>query len=144
MPPDKPYIVAELAGRVGGYAYATGVRGRAAYRFGVETTVYVAADARRLGLGRALYAALVALLGLQGYRRAYAGIALPNDASIALHEAVGFTAAGVWHAAGFKFDGWHDVSFWERALGPLDVPAGDPLPLSALASADLQAALQAR
>jgi L-amino acid N-acyltransferase YncA len=143
MPADKPYIVAVHDGAVAGYAYAGGVRGRAAYRFGVEVTVYVAAHARRLGVARRLYAGLFEVLRRQGYRRAFAGIALPNAASVALHEAVGFTGAGVWHAAGFKFGGWHDVGFWELALGPLDVPARDPLPVSELTLSDVQAAFQA-
>ena len=143
MPADKPFLVAENDGRVAGYAYASGVRGRAAYRYGAEVTVYVAAHARRLGLGRTLYGGLFAILKLQGYRRAFAGIALPNEASVALHEAVGFTSAGVWHAAGFKFGRWHDVGFWELALGPLDVPDADPYPLTGLAAADVQAAFQA-
>lgn len=143
MPPDKPYLVAEHDGRIAGYAYASAVRGRAAYRFGAEVTVYVSAAFRRMGVGRTLYGGLFALLRRQGYRRAFAGIALPNAASVALHEAVGFTSAGVWHAAGFKFDRWHDVGFWELALGPLDVPDHDPLPVSELTSADVQAALAA-
>ena len=142
MPADKPYIVAERDGHVAGYAYASGVRGRAAYRFGAEVTVYVSAEVRRMGVGRTLYGGLFELLRRQGYRRAFAGIALPNDASVALHEAVGFSSAGVWHAAGFKFERWHDVSFWELALGPLDVPGHDPLPVSELTSADVQAAFQ--
>lgn len=142
MPPDKPYLVAEHDGQVAGYAYASGVRGRAAYRFGVEVTVYVSENFRRMGVARTLYAGLFGLLRRQGYRRAYAGIALPNDASVELHRAVGFTDAGVWHAAGFKFDRWHDVSFWELALGPLDVPASDPLPVSELTPEDVQAVLQ--
>jgi phosphinothricin acetyltransferase len=142
MPPDKPYLVAEVAGRVAGYAYASGVRGRAAYRFGVEVTVYVSQTYHRMGVGRRLYTALFALLRLQGYRRAFAGIALPNAASVALHEALGFTSAGVWHAAGYKFGSWHDVGFWELPLGPLDVPSHDPLPVTELAPPDVQAALQ--
>jgi L-amino acid N-acyltransferase YncA len=141
-PADKPYLVAEIDGRVAGYAYASGVRGRAAYRFGAEVTVYVAEDARRHGVGRRLYGALFALLRRQGYRRAFAGIALPNDGSVGLHRALGFTAAGVWHAAGLKFGAWHDVGFFELALGPLDVPEHDPLPVTELTLADVQAAFQ--
>jgi L-amino acid N-acyltransferase YncA len=105
--------------------------------------VYIAADARRLGAGRRLYGALFALLRRQGYRRAFAGIALPNAGSIALHRAFGFTDAGVWHAAGLKFGAWHDVGFFELGLGPLDVPERDPLPVTELALADVQAAFQA-
>jgi L-amino acid N-acyltransferase YncA len=142
-PPDKPYIVAEIEWRVAGYAYASGVRGRAAYRFGVEVTVYVAESGRRRGIGRRLYGALFALLRRQGYRRAFAGIALPNEASVALHRSLGFTGAGVWHAAGFKFGRWHDVGFFELELGPLDVPDHDPQPVTELALADVQAAFQA-
>jgi phosphinothricin acetyltransferase len=142
MPADKPYLVAEHDGAVAGYAYASGVRGRAAYRYGAEVTVYVAEHARRLGVGRRLYAALFELLRRQGYRRAFAGIALPNAASVALHEAAGFTSAGVWHAAGYKFGRWHDVGFWELALGALDAPDRDPLPVTELAFADVQAAFQ--
>jgi len=121
-PPNKPWIVAERDGAVAGYAYASSFRDRVAYRFGAEVTVYVAEAARRGGVGGALYQALTHLLVSQGYRRAFAGITLPNDASIALHRAAGFTEAGVVHAAGFKFDRWHDVAFYERALGAFDVP----------------------
>jgi phosphinothricin acetyltransferase len=131
-PGDKPWIVAATGGAIAGYAYASTFRGRPAYRFGAEVTVYVAEQARRGGVGRALYGALMRLLASQGYRRAFAGIALPNDGSVALHHAVGFTDAGVTHAAGFKFGRWHDVGFYECALGPLDVPMHDPLEVTAL------------
>jgi L-amino acid N-acyltransferase YncA len=139
---NKPWIVAEIDGAVAGYAYASTFRGRAAYRFGVEVTAYVAERARRSGLGRALYRALMHLLKSQGYRRAFAGITLPNDASVALHRAAGFTEAGVVHAAGHKFDRWHDVAFYERELGPLDLPQRDPLAVDALAPADIEAAFE--
>jgi phosphinothricin acetyltransferase len=141
QPATKPWIVAELDGAVGGYAYASDFRGRPAYRFGVEVTVYVAEAARRRGVGLALYRSLLGLLAAQGYRRAFAGIALPNDASIALHRAVGFTEAGVVHAAGFKFDRWHDVAFFECALGALDVPPRDPRALDELEPGEVRAAL---
>jgi phosphinothricin acetyltransferase len=126
-----------------GYAYASAFRNRHAYRFGAEVTVYVAEDARGRGCGARLSTALTALLRAQGFRRAYAGISLPNDASVALHEACGFTHAGTVHAAGYKFERWHDVAFYETALAPLDRPAGDPLPLDALDPAIVAAALSA-
>jgi len=126
-----------------GYAYATAFRARAAYRFGCETTVYVAERARGRGAGRRLYTALTALLREAGYRRAFAGIALPNAASIALHLAQGFTPAGVMHAAGYKFGRWHDVAFYELALRELDAPGADPLPVGALDPAFVAAALSA-
>lgn len=132
QPANKPWIVADAGGTIAGYAYASPFRGRAAYRFGAEVTVYVAGRARRTGVGRTLYTALLRLLMAQGYRRAFAGIALPNAASVALHHAIGFTDAGVVHAAGYKFGRWHDVGFYERALGTLDVPLHDPLDITAL------------
>jgi phosphinothricin acetyltransferase len=132
QPADKPWLVAEIDGAVAGYAHASAFRARAAYRFGVEVGVYVGESARRRGTGLALYRALAAMLERQGYRRAYAGIALPNAASIALHRAAGFTEAGIVHAAGFKLGRWHDVAYYERALAPLDVPARDPLTIDEL------------
>jgi phosphinothricin acetyltransferase len=136
--------VAEIGGVVAGYAYASTFRGRAAYRFGAEVTAYVAERARRNGVGRALYRALTQLLASQGYRRAFAGITLPNDASLALHRAAGFTEAGIVHAAGYKFDRWHDVAFYERALAALDVPQRDPIAVDALAPAQIAAAFERR
>jgi L-amino acid N-acyltransferase YncA len=141
--PDKPWIVAERDGAVAGYAYASTFRGRAAYRFGVEVTAYVAESARRGGIGRAMYGALFALLKLQGYRRAFASITLPNEASVALHLAAGFSEAGVLHAAGFKFDRWHDVAFFERAVAPLHPPQRDPLAVEELEPTNVHAALLA-
>jgi L-amino acid N-acyltransferase YncA len=131
-PADKPWVVAAIDGGVAGYAYASDFRGRPAYRFGVEVTCYVAEHARGRGIGKQLYAALIDVLVLQGYRRAFAGITLPNTASVALHRAMGFGEAGVMHAAGFKLGQWHDVAFYELALGALDTPAHDPLPIEAL------------
>jgi L-amino acid N-acyltransferase YncA len=141
-PANKPWIVAELDGVVAGYAYASGFRGRSGYRFSAEVTVYVAEMARRRGVGRALYGALLQLLASQGYRRAFAGIGLPNDASIALHRALGFTEAGTAHAAGFKFGSWQDVAFYECALGSPDVPQHDPINVDALAVAEIEAAFK--
>jgi L-amino acid N-acyltransferase YncA len=141
QPATKPWLVAERNGAVAGYAYASTFRDRSAYRFGVETTAYVAEAARRGGVGRAMYEALFELLSMQGYRRAVAGITLPNDASIALHLASGFSAAGVMHAAGFKFDRWHDVAFFERAVAPLGTPQRDPLAIEELDPRSVHAAL---
>jgi L-amino acid N-acyltransferase YncA len=140
QPANKPWIVAERDGAVAGYAYAGTFRERWAYRFGAEVTVYVAEHARKCGVGRALYDALMQLLTQQGYRRAFAGITLPNDASVALHRAAGFTAAGVVHAAGFKFDRWHDVAFYECSLAPLDAPAHDPRRIDELDVGEVRAA----
>jgi L-amino acid N-acyltransferase YncA len=142
QPANKPWIVAEIDGSVAGYAYASAFRGRSAYRFGAEVGVYVAESARRRGVGLTLYRGLLRLLTSQGYRRAYAGITLPNDGSIALHRAAGFTEFGTAHAAGFKFGAWHDVGFYECALGPLDIPRHDPLDVDALPVPAVEAAFE--
>jgi len=157
--PEHPWLVAEGEdgphGRAGqgaghgvvGYAYAGRFSGRAAYDWSVETSAYIAEAARGRGVGRALYAALLALLTAQGYRQAMAGIALPNEASVRLHEGAGFTLVGVYRAVGWKFGAWHDVGWWQRALvragdGAGGPPAG-PTPLTELAPAALAAALRA-
>jgi phosphinothricin acetyltransferase len=118
-----PYLVAEDGGRLLGYVYASAHRARAAYRWSVDVTAYVAAGARRTGVGRALYRALLGVLTRQGFHSAYAGIALPNDASVALHEAVGFEPVGVYREVGFKHGRWHDVGWWRRALAQATPPA---------------------
>lgn len=99
-----------------GYAYGTSFRARKAYRFGTETSVYVADGAQRQGLGRSLYERLFDELKGLGYCHAYAGITLPNDPSVALHERLRFVSIGRFPSAGFKFDRWHDVGWWYRVL----------------------------
>lgn len=111
-----PYLVAEGEGRVLGFAYAGPHRARAAYRWSVDVTAYVSPDARGLGMGKALYGELLSALAKQGYHAAFAGIALPNDASLALHKAAGFEQLGVYREVGFKLGRWHDVSWWQRLL----------------------------
>lgn len=123
-----PWVVAD-DGAVLGYAYATQHRGRAAYDWSVDVSVYLAARARRRGLGRALYTALLDLLAAQGYVNAFAGIALPNAASVGLHETLGFTPVGVYRSVGWKLGAWHDVGWWQRRLSTTDAP---PRPLIAL------------
>ncbi|MBN9528559.1 MAG: N-acetyltransferase [Alphaproteobacteria bacterium] len=118
-----PYLVAEEEGGVLGYVYAGPHRARAAYRWSVDVTAYVAAGGRRRGVGRALYGVLMDTLTRQGFHAAYAGIALPNDASVALHEAVGFEALGVYREVGFKHGRWHDVGWWRRPLARATPPA---------------------
>ena len=111
------WLVACEADVVTGYAYASEHRSRAAYRWSVDVAVYLAEDARRRGTGARLYRALFALLEQAGYVNAYAGIALPNAASVALHEKVGFTPVGIYRGVGFKNGAWHDVGWWERRIG---------------------------
>lgn len=110
------WLVAEDNDHLLGYAYATQYRSREAYRYSAETTVYVRENCRGRGIGRRLYTSLLESLHSLAYRRAFAAITLPNDASIALHRAVGFESIGNFKEAGFKFDDWHDVSWWQRRI----------------------------
>jgi phosphinothricin acetyltransferase len=124
-----PWLVADHAGAVAGFAYAGAHRARAAYRWAVEVTVYVHPEHRRQGVGRRLYETLLPLLTRQGLTLAIAGITLPNPASVALHEAVGFEPVGVYRRVGFKAGTWRDVGWWQRPLadpGPGTPP--DPGP----------------
>ena len=111
-----PWLVWEEEGRLLGYAYASSHRSRAAYQWSVEVSVYVHADARRGGIARRLYSELFERLREQGYYNAFAGITLPNDASVGFHEAVGFTPIGVYPQIGYKFGRWHDVGWWGLRL----------------------------
>ncbi len=111
-----PWLVAEQKSQVAGYAYATPWRSRAAYRFSVEITVYVAPGRERLGIGSMLYSRLFPMLEAQHVHAVIAGIALPNDASIALHEKFGLRKAAEFREVGFKFDRWINVGYWHRTL----------------------------
>ena len=114
--PAYPWLVAEREERVIGYAYAGRHRDRAAYRWSVDVSAYVDANARRCGVGRALYQTLFAILRRQGFHAAFAGIALPNAASVGLHEALGFQLVGIYQQVGFKHGQWRDVGWWRLAL----------------------------
>lgn len=111
-----PYLVAEDGGEIKGYAYANLHRARAAYRWAVDVTVYIAESARRQGVGRKLYETLLALLDKQRFRAAYAGIAQPNESSVGLHESLGFVHIGTYPEVGFKLGKWHDVGYWRLGL----------------------------
>jgi L-amino acid N-acyltransferase YncA len=112
-----------------GYAYATAFRTRPAYRFSVETSVYVAGDAQGRGAGSALYATLLPILEAQGFAQAIAAITLPNPASVALHDRYGFRRIGVYEEVGFKQGGWHSVGLWQRTLGSASDAPEEPKPL---------------
>lgn len=120
-----PYLVAEDGGRVVGFAYGSPHRERAAYRWAADVSVYIERASHRRGVGSALYGALFDLLRAQGLLIACAGITLPNDASVALHESFGFVPIGVYRHIGYKAGGWHDVGWWQLEL---ERPAGDPPP----------------
>jgi L-amino acid N-acyltransferase YncA len=112
-----------------GYAYACPHRSRPAYRWAVEVSVYVATGRRRSGCGRALYVELAERLRGQGFQVACAGITLPNEASVALHESVGFVPVGVYRRIGWKDGAWRDVGWWQLELAPPgDGPPPEPQP----------------
>jgi phosphinothricin acetyltransferase len=127
-----PWLVAEEDGRVLGYASSSPYHRRPAYRWTVETGIYLCAEAQGRGLGRALLWSLIELLTRQGYVTAIAAIALPNPVSIALHEGLGFVAAGTYRGVGFKLDQWTDVSLWQRDLSPRSAAPAEPLPASTI------------
>lgn len=118
-----PWLVAlDETGAVSGYVYASRYAERFAYRWSVAVTAYVRADQRQRGVGQALYRELLRQLQGLGYGMAYAGITLPNAASVALHECVGFACVGVFRNAGYKLGRWHDVGWWQRELQCVDPP----------------------
>jgi L-amino acid N-acyltransferase YncA len=111
-----PYLVAEQDGLVVGYAHAGPHRTRAAYRYSVDVSAYVSETARGLGIGKILYCKLFEALAQGGFHAAFAGIALPNPASVALHRSAGFVPVGIYRQVGFKFGRWHDVGWWQRLV----------------------------
>lgn len=127
--PLYPWIVGEAEdGSLLGYAYAARFRDRPAYRFTVETSVYLRPGAAGRGFGRRLYEPLLAILEAQGFTQAIAAITLPNAASVRLHEKLGFAAAGVYRQVGWKLGAWHDVGLWQRALAPAGKAPEEPRP----------------
>ena len=111
-----PWLVAEDAGVVVGFAYASKWKVRSAYRFSVESSVYIAPDRKGGGVGSKLYAALLAELAGLELHTVIGGIALPNDASIRLHEKFGFVKTAHFSEVGFKFGKWVDVAYWQRRV----------------------------
>jgi len=138
-----PWMVCDRAGEVLGYAYASQHRERAAYQWSVDVSVYVHPRAHRSGIGRALYTSLIRLLVLQGFYNAYAGITLPNAASVGLHEAVGFLPVGVYRKVGFKLGAWHDVGWWSLLLQPPAARPSSPVDFPALTGdSEVEAAMK--
>jgi phosphinothricin acetyltransferase len=122
---EFPWLVAEEArstaedggeSGIAGYAYASRHRERAAYQWSVDVSVYIASAARRRGVARRLYLPLLGILDDLGYYAAFAGIALPNAASVAFHESLGFRPIGTYRRVGYKLGAWRDVGWWQRAL----------------------------
>jgi phosphinothricin acetyltransferase len=111
-----PWLVAELDGTVVGYAYGSQHHARASYRWSVDTSVYINEEHHRRGIGRALYGALLPLLVRQGFYTACAGVSLPNEGSVGLHESFGFAPVGVYRNVGYKHGSWWGVGWWQLAL----------------------------
>lgn len=118
-----PWLVAEEEGRLIGYAYASAHRERAAYRFSVDVAAYVMQGFYRQGVARALYRELFRILKEQGYCNAFAGITVPNQASVGFHESFGFRPIGVYRNVGYKSGQWRDVGWWQLELA---APANPP------------------
>lgn len=126
---QAPGAMAQSGQDVVGFAYGAPYSPREAYRWSVETSVYLEAGRRRTGAGRALYEALFERLAERGYRRLVAGLALPNDASLGLHVALGFEVVGTLREIGWKHGGWHDVMRLQKDLAPGLAgapPSGEP------------------
>jgi L-amino acid N-acyltransferase YncA len=111
-----PWLVAEAEGKVVGYAYASKWKVRSAYRYSVETTIYLEHGYEGRGTGTVLYAALLPILRARGIHVVIGGAALPNAASVALHEKLGFKHVATFRQVGFKHDRWVDVAYWQLVL----------------------------
>ncbi|TCV97178.1 phosphinothricin acetyltransferase [Luteibacter rhizovicinus] len=121
-----PWLVWEENGTVLAYAYCGRFRERAAYDWIAETSIYVHGNARRRGIARRLYATLLDVMNMQRINQAVGVITLPGETSVALHESMGFTPAGIWRDAGYKLDRWWDVGVWQKTL---HTPPAVPAPL---------------
>lgn len=113
---EFPYYVYEEDGKILGYGYATTWKSRSAYKYSVETSIYVNKDSKGLGIGTNLYECLLKELKVRGIHRAIAGISLPNMASVSLHEKIGFKKIAEFTEVGYKFDEWINVGYWEYKL----------------------------
>ncbi len=139
-----PWLICEIDGKVAGYVYASQHRERGAYRWNVDVAAYVDENFRRRHVGQALYSTLFSVLRGQGYFKAFAGITLPNDASVGLHESVGFKPIAVYGGVGYKLGRWLDVGWWQYELQPEIENPPEPLPLAAIrANAELNEKLAA-
>lgn len=114
-----PWLVCEVDGQIAGYCYGSAFRTREAYQWTTEVTAYTHPDFHRRGIGRGLYTSLIEILQHQGYFNAVAGIALPNDASVRFHEALGFAVVGIYKNIGHKIGDWRDVGWWQLELQPM-------------------------
>jgi L-amino acid N-acyltransferase YncA len=138
-----PWLIGEVDSQIAGYVYANQHRERAAYRWSVDVAVYVGAHFQRRGIGRTLYQALFSILREQGYFKAFAGVSLPNAASVRLHESVGFRETAVFPGVGYKFGRWLDVGWWQLDLQPERPDPTEPHPFSSIQNGPSVAAIVA-
>jgi phosphinothricin acetyltransferase len=110
------WLVADIDGAIAGYAYGSAHRTRAAYASSCDVAIYVDPGFGRRGIGRSLYAQLLPALAERGFHAAFAGIAQPNEGSVALHQAMGFEPVGIYREVGWKLGAWRDVGWWQRLL----------------------------
>jgi len=128
-----PWLAASIDDRIVGYAYASRHAERAAYRWGIDVGVYIDRQFHRRGIGRRLYNELLPIVERLNYRRAYAGVTLPNEGSVALHRTFGFELIGTYRRVGWKHGRWHDVAWFGRDLGAQpDAPPAEPILFSGL------------
>lgn len=134
--PVTPWLVAELDGRVAGYAYASPHRDRLAYQWTREVSVYVHPDYRKAGLATRLYSALFQIVRLQGFTNLLAGITQPNEPSVRFHEQMGFRLVGIYHQIGYKLGRYYDVGWWELPLCTREEPPRPYTPFAEIAHSD--------
>jgi len=127
-----PWIVCEVDGKIAGYVYGSKHRDREAYQWSCECTIYMHNDFKRKGIGKELYQLLFEILKWQGFRNVYAGITLPNEASITLHEKCGFEHFATYENIGYKFGAWHSVGWWKLGLNDYTPAPPPPLKFSEL------------
>jgi phosphinothricin acetyltransferase len=127
-----PWLVCEIDGVIAGYAYGSKHRERIAYQWSVECSAYVHDDFQRVGVGQALYTALIRLLKLQGFRNLYAVINLPNEKSVAFHEKMGFEYFAVYKNVGYKLGKWKNVGWWQLQLNEYTMEPSPPTKFSEL------------
>jgi phosphinothricin acetyltransferase len=125
-----PWLVCEIDGKIAGYAYGSKYRERVGYQWCVECSVYVHDDFQRMGIARALYAALFEILKIQGYRNVYAVINLPNDKSVQLHESCSFKWFATYENVGYKLGKWKDVGWWQLVINEYNHEPAPPLKFS--------------
>jgi phosphinothricin acetyltransferase len=129
---EWPWLVCEIDGRIAGYAYASRYRERVAYQWSVECSVYIHDEHMQSGVAKSLYAALMEILKMQGFRNVYAVINLPNDRSVAFHEKMGFRYFATYEQVGYKLGRWKNVGWWRLILNDFDIEPAPPVPFAEL------------